>query len=223
VPPAPQNLLEELDWPGEVSRRARACTQWFTPPPRPLPAHAHVQWYYGADTGRLYVWYNATTPAPTAPPTDGTLVLATLETLVAVNGSTGTLVTNVTLAGLSLTVSQPTFLARPFKAPSGGDWSFADTAAVVLEGTQNVAIDHCDLRGLGGNAVLIRGLNQGARVTNSSFHGIGDSAIVTCGDANLADITAGACRGGGGRGMRCIATFNAPPPLSGQAWRPPTP
>lgn len=113
-----------------------------------------------------------------------------LEELVTITGAAATdPVRNVSLRGLKITGSRPTFLTRPFKAPSGGDWSFANTAAVVAEGTEGLIVDGCSMHELGGNALLIRGWNRGALVSNSSFDRLGDNAIVTCGNAQLADLS----------------------------------
>ena len=50
-----------------------------------------------------------------------------------------------------------------------GDWSFANTAAVVAEGTESLIVEGCSLHELGGNGLLIRGWNRGALISNSSF------------------------------------------------------
>ena len=70
-----------------------------------------------------------------------------------------------------------------------GDWSFANTAAIVAEGTRALSLDNCSLRELGGNGLLIRGWNRDTRVSDSSFDRLGDNAIVTCGNADLADLS----------------------------------
>eukprot|EP01045_Picozoa_sp_COSAG04_P026976 COSAG04_NODE_3857_length_2468_cov_2.629802_2_plen_79_part_00 len=49
---------------------------------------------------------------------------------------------NITIARIGFRDSSPTFL-EPHGIPSGGDWSLQRTAAVFLEGTEGVAVEHC--------------------------------------------------------------------------------
>jgi hypothetical protein len=124
------------------------------------------------------------------PPPPGAVAVTSLAELVTITGTAGAPVTNVTFRGVAFTGTKPTYLDKPFKAPSGGDWSFADTAAVVAEGTQGFTVDGCALHQLGGNALLLRGWNRNAAVVDSDFDRLGDSAIVSCGKAALADLSA---------------------------------
>jgi hypothetical protein len=147
-----ENVLAELDAPGE--------------------------WHMDAATGDLVLFANGTAGTP---PVAG-LAAAQLETLIAVTGSAPSAPSvGVKIVGLTLTGTAPTYLTRPFRAPSGGDWSFANTAAVIVEGALNFTLDGCTLDRLGGNGLLLRGWNQGATVTGSTFTRLGDSAIVSAG------------------------------------------
>lgn len=162
-----EGILEELDAPGE----------WMWVPDAPAAS---------GGAGSIYLWFNASAGTPPPP---GSVALAQIERLVTVTGSPSTPTSGVSLRGLTLTGSQPTYLARPFRAPSGGDWSFAETAAVVAEGTVGFAVDSCTFSRLGSNGVLVRGWNFGASITNSTFALLGDSGIVTCGIADLANLS----------------------------------
>ena len=71
-----------------------------------------------------------------------------------------------------------------------GDWSFANTGAVVAEGVRALTVESCALRELGGNGLLLRGWARDATIRNCSFDRLGDNAIVTCGNAQLADLSA---------------------------------
>ena len=159
-----ENILEELDAPGE--------------------------WFWDAAAGDLYLWPNGTAPGE-PPPRDGGVSAGALESLLSLTGTPAAPVTGVTLRGLTFTGTQPTFLARPFRAPSGGDWSFADSAALVAAGTAGLLVDGCVLDRLGGNGLLLRGWNRFAAVMNSTFTRLGDSAIVTAGFAAGQDLSAG--------------------------------
>jgi hypothetical protein len=147
------------------------------------------EWFYDESTGDLYLWANGTAPG-TPPPTDDSITLAAVEQLITLTGTAGAPVVGATLSGLRLTGSQPTFLARPFRAPSGGDWSFADTAAVVATGTADLAVHACTFDHLGGNGLLLRGWNRAAQVTQSTFTRLGDSGIVSAGYAAGQDLSA---------------------------------
>lgn len=162
-----EGILEELDAPGE----------WMWIPDSPSTPGGE---------GSLYLWYNATAGTPPPP---GSVSLSQVERLITVTGSPSAPASGVSLRGLTLTGSQPTYLARPFRAPSGGDWSFAETAAIVAEGTAGFEVDGCAFLRLGSNGVLIRAWNTGASITNSTFSLLGDSGIVTCGVADLADLS----------------------------------
>lgn len=162
-----ENVFEELDAPGE--------------------------WFWDASTGDLFLWHDA--PPGTPPPAgtgtgEGGVSTAVLETLLSLQGTPTAPVTGVSLLGLTLTGSQPTFLTRLFRAPSGGDWSFADTAAVVAGGTAGLLVDACTFDRLGGNGLLLRGWNRGATVNGSTFTRLGDSAIVAAGWAQGQDLAA---------------------------------
>jgi hypothetical protein len=157
-----EGIFEELDAPGE--------------------------WFYDASQQSLYLWYNAT--QGTEPPSNGEVTVAQLEQLISVSGTTLEPVRNITISGITFWGSQTTFLSRPFTAPSGGDWSFANTAAVVLQGTVGAAITNCTLRSLGGNGILLRGFNRDTAIANNTFSRLGDSGIVTFGLSALADLTA---------------------------------
>ena len=76
--------------------------------------------------------------------------MAGLEVLLTVTGSAASPAEGITLRGLTFTGAQPTFLSDAgFKAPSGGDWSFANTGALVAEGVRSLTLDDCALRELG--------------------------------------------------------------------------
>ena len=152
------NIREELDTPGE--------------------------WFYDVDTRELVFWYNATSGTPPPSTGAGTPVVSQIETLVRVSGdSPDAPAESVTLGpGLTFTATAPTYL-KPFRAPSGGDWSFCETAAVEFVHTSHASVRGCSLVALGGNGVYIRGGNVGASVTDSEFRGLGESGIVVVGAA----------------------------------------
>jgi hypothetical protein len=149
------NVAEELDAPGE--------------------------WYY--DGENITLWHNSSGPpaaAGAAAP-----VAAQLECLINATASGGAPLANLSLVGLTFTATQPTFLSRRFRAPSGGDWSFSESAAVVLSHTQGARVAGCAFSALGGNGVLVSGANLGARVEGSAFSRLGESGVVACGERGI--------------------------------------
>jgi len=141
------------------------------------------------DGGTLYVMVNNTAPAPSS----GTAFIATqLDSLIRVEGTAAAPVSGVTLQGLTLSHTAPTFML-PYTMASGGDWSVRRDAALVLNGTSGVLVDACFFIGLGGNAALITGWNRGATISNSVFRFVGDNAVVSLGNVNVMDGTALDC------------------------------
>ena len=155
------NIEEELDYPGEYFIN---------------PATREVLFFANGTAG--------------TPPQPGDVAVASLEVLVSITGTSSNPVSNVTLSGITFTGTHTTYLSKPFRAPSGGDWSFAESAALVVEGAAGFELAHSTLHELGGNGLLLRGYSRGARVTNNTFRRLGDSGIVTCGNTRYADLSA---------------------------------
>ena len=145
------------------------------------------EYYIDQQSRELFLYYNETSGTPPPP---NTVAVATLTTLITISGNSSFPVRNVSLTGLTLTGTTPTFLSRPFTAPSGGDWSFANSAAVVVEGASGLGVEACVLKELAGNALLVRGWARSTRVLDSIFDRVGDSGVVTCGKTDLANLSA---------------------------------
>ena len=142
------------------------------------------EWF--ADEGTIDIFWNSSGGTPPPP---GAVSLAALESLITISGTPDAPAADISIEGLTLTGTQPTFLSAKFVAPSGGDWSFSPIAAVSLGGAARVRVSRCAFTALGGNAVLLRGWNRGVVIENSTFDRIGESAIVTVGIAALADLS----------------------------------
>lgn len=136
-------------------------------------------------TSEVFVFLNESS----SPPRVGRVAVASLEELITITGSAENPAVGIAFNGLTITGNQPSYLSKPFKAPSGGDWSFANTAAVIASGVRGLTINECEFRHLGGNGLLLRGWSRDARIVNSTFDHVGDSGIVTCGDVELADLS----------------------------------
>jgi hypothetical protein len=169
-----ENLLAELDVPGE----------WFLQLPQA-----------GGEVAQLYYAFNGSGPVPAPPGAPPQFVAAARETLFTLDGGPGDggdappPVADVAFAGLTFAHTAPTFM-RPFTVMSGGDASVYAGAAVVMRGTTRAAVAGCTFTGIGGNALLLHGYNNGTQVTGSEFAWVGDNALVLLGDSQLIDASA---------------------------------
>ena len=64
-----------------------------------------------------------------------TFVASRLPTLIAVNGTMGAPVRDVSISGLALAHAAPTFMGA-YEVPSAGGWSIHRGGAVVVEGAE---------------------------------------------------------------------------------------
>ena len=151
---AVENVLEELSAPGE--------------------------WFFNESSRILYLIPEAG-GAP-GPPGDLSLVALgpSSATLLSVLGSQAAPVVNVSLRGLGFTDAAITYL-EPHGVPSGGDWALARSAAVLAEGVEGLAVSFCNFTRLDNNALLLSGYSRGARITDSAFSLLGESAIALWG------------------------------------------
>lgn len=98
-----QNVLEELDVPGE--------------------------WFYDENAGALYVYPNGTDLATAdlaIPVSDSVIVVNGSQS------GTGAYALNISFSGFTVTQSRVTFLEQ-YEVPSGGDWSIHRGAAVFVQ------------------------------------------------------------------------------------------
>lgn len=136
------------------------------------------EWFLdeGVSPPVLYVMFNSST-APTA---DTAFVIPSIDSLLRLNGTAAAPVDAVTISGLTLSHTAPTFM-KPFASASGGDWSLRVDAALLATGTTRLTVEGCSFFGLGGNALLLLAFNRAASVTGNAFRFIGDSAVVSLG------------------------------------------
>lgn len=143
------------------------------------------EWYYNSSSSELYVFYNGTG----TPPTTGWSVSQT-ATLLIIEGTSTDPLQNIIINGLTFTETSSVFL-EPFRAPSGGDWSYRNSASVIIEGTEETVIQECRFEKLGGTGILVRGYNRQTQIMNNSFNSLGDSGIISAGYSNYTDASNG--------------------------------
>jgi hypothetical protein len=154
-----ENVFEELDAPGEF--------------------------FFNRTTQVLTFWYNAT--AGTPPPSDGSIVVPSLHTLVSVYGSQNKPVRDITLRGIGIRDTAPTVMF-PHTGPSGGDWSINRFAAVTVSGAEDVAISGCIFSRLDNAGVFLGGYTRNVVIADNEFAWLGESAVVSLGETEGAPI-----------------------------------
>ena len=172
-----ENVLEELD----------SENEWFYD-----ATSETLFWYYnGTDTGSTTTTITTTTTTTTMPPpSDLRLESTQLMELIRIQGAgtardesgNGAHVVGIKLQGLKFTGTAMSYL-EPHGLPSdgGGDWALARTAAVNLEGTEQVLIENCLFERLDGNGVLISGYNRNSTLRHNEFRWMGENGVVSWG------------------------------------------
>lgn len=158
------NVFEELDFPREF--------------------------YHDTQQAVLYYVSGSTTLDGTIraakPPTSSVFEHAQLKTLFELRGTQTAPVVGVAFTGLAFTAAAQTFM-DPHGVPSGGDWALQRSAALFFEGTEHVALENSMLVRLDGNAVMLSGYNQRAKLVNNTFLSTGATAIALWGYTNGTD------------------------------------
>jgi hypothetical protein len=99
------------------------------------------------------------------------VVGAVLKRVIEVEGAAG-----VTLRGLTITATAPTFL-ESYECPSGGDWSIHRGAAVFVEDSSDITIEGLTFDQVSGNALMFSNEVMDSTVRKCLFKEVGDSAI----------------------------------------------
>ena len=137
------------------------------------------EYFYDASKKELLFAYNGTG----SPPSSDAVVVPQLANFVELRGSQERPIRNVTIRGITVRASRPTFM-DPRGNPSGGDWSLERLGAILLEGTEGVTVENCFFTHLDGNAVSINGYNRGLRIASNEFVNLGQNCIAAWGRAD---------------------------------------
>ena len=142
------------------------------------------EWHHDATTDTLFV---ATAGDP--PPSDG-LVAPVVQRLFSIEGTPAAQARDIRLSSLVFRHAAPTFMNQ-YTVPSGGDYTVARTAAVTLNGTMNVTVDHGLFDGVGGNGVALVDFNRHALITANEMRFLGENGVVMVGSTDWVDGRAG--------------------------------
>ena len=104
---------------------------------------------------------------------------------------TGTLINishshNVTISLISFRHTKPTYF-DPHSVPSGGDWALERSAAIIIEGSEEISIADSIFDFVGGNGVLVSGNNDNVQILRNEFSYVGSTAIVVWGKTDTED------------------------------------
>jgi hypothetical protein len=146
-----ENILEELDAPGE--------------------------WYYKKSTGQLYFW----PPAGTDLGSSTIELASQDELFRVVGTSSTAAVQYVSFSGLTFTGTYRTLFSKPYEPLLKGDWAIARTGAIFMTNTRNIQVDSCLFNQIGGNGVFMSGYNRNNSVVNSDFEDAGASCVAMVG------------------------------------------
>ncbi|SFK56402.1 Right handed beta helix region [Streptosporangium canum] len=150
-----ENVLEELDAPGE--------------------------WFYDKAAGRLYLQ----PPAGVDPAAVRVETAEREELIRIVGDSPASPVHDLTFAGFTFTQTHRTLFSRPYEKLQLGDWAIARAGAVYLKNTRGITVRDARFDQVGGNAVFMDGYAEGNVVSGGDFRdsGASDIAIIGSHDA----------------------------------------
>ena len=140
------------------------------------------EWFYDEAQMKLYLMPNGSVPESGI----GTF----LTRLFSIEGNMDDPARNITLSGMTVAYTQPTYL-RDYEVPSGGDWTVHRDAAVFVEGAEGTVVENILFDSPGGNGLMISGYVRDTVIRNNEFKFVGDNAIVVLGRVDLIDGTGG--------------------------------
>ncbi|MEU1389270.1 MULTISPECIES: PDZ domain-containing protein [unclassified Nonomuraea] len=146
-----ENVLEELDAPGE--------------------------WFYDKDAGRLYLQ----PPAGLDPAKARVETAEREELVRVVGDSPSAPVRDLTFTGFTFTQTHRTLFSRPYEKLQLGDWAIVRAGAVYLRNTQRITIRDARFDQVGGNAVFMDGYADGNVVSGGEFRESGASDVAVVG------------------------------------------
>jgi len=94
--------------------------------------------------------------------------ITVLKHLVEIIGSEPNPVKHVNISGINFSQTQRTFMEQYHKLLRS-DWAMYRGGAILIENTENVEINNCELKNLGGNGIFVNRYNRNIIITNNHF------------------------------------------------------
>ncbi|MGD9417335.1 MAG: right-handed parallel beta-helix repeat-containing protein [Verrucomicrobiota bacterium JB025] len=157
---------------------------------RPSPPHKDIrfvenifeeldapnEWFLNTETDTLYFY----------PPKDLDLKnalfqTARLENLVEFRGSGENPAKFINFSGLTFSHAARTFMKNKERLLRT-DWTISRTAAVFINGAEDVAIKNCHVREVGGNAIFVNHYNRRISITGCHIEQAGGNGVAIIGD-----------------------------------------
>ena len=139
------------------------------------------EFHFDVATRVLTLWHNAS--SGTAPPTDGSLEVVQLSTLINATGTQNAPVASLTLDRVGLRDTSPSAFA-PHMAPTGGDWAVNRAAALSVTGATGLGVHNSTFWRLDNAGIFLGGFHRNATIADNEFAWLGESAIVSVGDTD---------------------------------------
>ncbi|MFJ2865590.1 right-handed parallel beta-helix repeat-containing protein [Kitasatospora sp. NPDC087314] len=149
-----ENVLEELDAPGE--------------------------WFYDKAAGKLYFQPPAGTDLNTAVVETAELN----ELVRVEGASATQPVHDLDFAGFTYTGTHRTLFNTPYAGLQLGDWAIARAGAIHTKNTERITVSDSAFDEVGGNGVFLDGYNKGDVITRNRFTGSGASDVQVVGSRN---------------------------------------
>lgn len=148
-----ENVMEELDAPGE--------------------------WYYNSEEGNLYFYPPEDVDVSKAV-LEGAV---TSDLIKLIGDSPEEPVRNIRFCGIEFAKTHRTLFNSVYERPLRGDWGLARRGAVFLENAENIVLEGCRFDEIGGNAVMLSGYQRGHCIQKNQMSQIGASGILIVGKA----------------------------------------
>lgn len=134
------------------------------------------EWFYDSEAQRLYYY-----PEKGQSMKKATVEGVRLKHLVEMRGSRERPVEHVSWQGLIFRHSARTFMEN--REPLlRSDWTIYRGASVIMEGTHDCSVRHCEFDQVGGNAILVNCYNRRAEIYGCYIHDSGANGVAFVGD-----------------------------------------
>lgn len=139
---------------------------------------AENEWYYDATKHILYY-----IPPAGLNLKDATVEAPQTEALFELIGDEQHPITNISIIGLKLQHTKPTFM-KTNEPLLRSDWMIYRSGAIYMKGAKDCLVDRCQIDEIGGNAIMISGYARNISITRNHIYNIGASGVCFVGSPN---------------------------------------